>query len=75
MVSVAVRALPLFGAALNVTVPAAVPAPGATVTHATLLDAVQPQPAPPEMFTVPPPPAVGTEPLVAERENVQGAAA
>jgi hypothetical protein len=75
MVRVALRAPPVFGLALNVTVPAAVPAEGETVTQLATLDAVQPQPAPAVTLTVPVPPLGGTEPLVAERENVHAAAA
>ena len=43
IVTVAVRAAPVLAATVTVTVPDPVPLVGLTVTHAELLEAVQPQ--------------------------------
>jgi hypothetical protein len=43
MVSVAVRAAPVFAATVTVTEPEPVPLVGLTVAHVAVLDAVQPQ--------------------------------
>ncbi len=59
------RAPPGFAATLNATEPSPVPlAPEVTLTHATLLVAVQVQPLPAVTETVPVPPGATTVPLL-----------
>jgi hypothetical protein len=75
-VIVAVRALPVFAAAVTTTVPVPVPLAGATVAHAALLAAVQPHVvALAVTVTLDVPPVAVRLPAVADRPNVQGAAA
>lgn len=69
IVNVPVRAVPGFAATVKLTVPLLVPlAPAVTVIHDALLAAVQAQPAPLVIFTLPLPPVSLKPAVVAESE-------
>jgi hypothetical protein len=72
IVTVPVRAAPVFEATLNVTEPFPVPvAPATTVIHGASLVAVREQPAPPPMATVIAAPAAATASLERSSVNTQ----
>ena len=74
--TVPVRALPVFAAALNPTEPLPLPlVPEVTVIHDAPLVAVQAQPMAAETAKVPDPPPAAADPLVGLRLYVQAGAA
>jgi hypothetical protein len=76
IVMVALRALPVFRAALNVTLPSPLPvAPAVTEIHGALLFAVQAQPLPADTVTVPVPPPAAIAASGGAMVYVQGAGA
>src|SRR5262245_10792535 len=75
MAIVAVRATPVFAAAVKFTVPLPLPAPGAAVViQDAWVAAVHAQPAGAATVRVAPPPDAGTETLAGVTWNLHGAA-